>query len=155
MPTSCLKLHGEKLSWKQNSVFYFFSLGTAFYRNKDIWYMLYAYFFKENLMQLFLSWFGVTRMAKNAEKDILVEYSKSNLCFHYGRVIHVINLFFYGEHDGNIFVLIWRHQDGLERREGHPGGVQQEKLRFPLWTCDTCYNPIFLRRIRWKIFIMI
>ena len=54
---------------------------------------------------------------------------------------------FYGDYDGNIFILIWRHQDGLERREGHPGGVQQEKLMFPLSTCDTCYNPIFL----WKI----
>ena len=28
----------------------------------------------------------------------------------------------------NIFILIWRHQDGLECREGHPGGMQQEEL---------------------------
>ena len=67
-------------------------------------------------------------------------------------MIHVITLFFYGEYDGNIFILIWRHQDGLEHREGHPGEVQQEKLMFPLWTCNTCYNPIFLWRTRWKYF---
>ena len=78
-------------------------------------------------MQLFLYQFGFTRMAQNAEKDILVVYSKRNVCFYYGRVIHVITLFFYGEYDGNIFILIWRHQDGLERREEHPGGVQQDK----------------------------
>ena len=64
------------------------------------------------------------------------EYSKKNLCFNYRHVIHVINLFFYGEYDGNSFTLIWRHQDGLECREGHPGGVQQEKLIFPLLLCD-------------------
>ena len=69
-------------------------------------------------------------------------------------MIHVINLFFYGEHDGNIFVLIWRHQDGLERRKGHPGGVQQENLWFPLWTCDTYCNPIFLWRKQWKYFYL-
>ena len=66
-------------------------------------------------------------MALNTEKDILVVYSKRNVCFYYGRVIHVITLFFYGEYDGNIFILIWRHQDGLERREEHSGGVQQDK----------------------------
>ena len=68
-------------------------------------------------------------MALNTEKDILVVYSKRNVC---GRVIHVITLFFYGEYDGNISILILRHQDGLECREGHLGGVQQEKLMFPL-----------------------
>ena len=80
-----------------------------------------------NTMEIFSFWFGVTRMALNTEKDILVVYSKRNVCFYYGRVIHVITLFFYGEYDGNIFILIWRHQDGLERREEHPGGVQQDK----------------------------
>ena len=65
--------------------------------------------------------------ALNTEKDILVVYSKRNICFHYRSVIHVITLFFYGEYDGNIFILIWRHQNGLERREEHPGGVQQDK----------------------------
>ena len=103
-------------------------------------------------MQLFLYQFGFTRMAQNAEKDILVVYSKRNICFHYRSVIHVITLFFYAEYDGNIFILIRRHQDGLEHREGHPGGVQQEKCMFLLWTCDTCYYPIFLWRIRWKYF---
>ena len=39
---------------------------------------------------------------------------------------------FYGEYDGNIFILIWRHQDGLVHREGHPGEVQQEKIMFTL-----------------------
>ena len=66
-------------------------------------------------------------MALNAEKDILMEYSKINLCFHYGRVIHFITLFFYGKYNGNMFILIWNNQDGLERREEHPGGVQQDK----------------------------
>ena len=103
-------------------------------------------------MQLFLYQFGFTRMAQNAEKDILVVYSKRNICFHYRSVIHVITLFFYAKYDGNIFILIRRHQDGLEHREGHPGGVQQEKCMFLLWTCDTCYYPIFLWRIRWKYF---
>ena len=40
-------------------------------------------------------------------------------------------------------IFIPHHQDGLERREGHSGGVQQEKLIFPLWTYDTSYNSIF------------
>ena len=40
--------------------------------------------------------------------------------------------FFYGEHDGNVFILIWRHQDGLVHREGHLGEVQQEKIMFTL-----------------------
>ena len=67
-------------------------------------------------------------MALNAEKDILEEYSKRNLCSHYRRVIHVITLFFYDKYDGNNFILIWHNQDGLECREGRPGGVQQDKL---------------------------
>ena len=92
-------------------------------------------------------------MALNTEKDILVVYSKRNVCFYYGRVIHVITLFFYGEYDGNIFILIWRHQDGLEHREGHPGEVQQEKLMFPLWTCNTCYNPISFMTNTMEIFL--
>ena len=70
-------------------------------------------------------------------------------------MIHVITLFFYAEYDGNIFILIWRHQDGLEHREGHPGEVQQEKLMFPLWTCDTCYYPIFYGEYDGNIFILI
>ena len=70
-------------------------------------------------------------------------------------MIHVITLFFYGEYDGNIFILIWRHQDGLEHREGHPGEVQQEKLMFPLWTCNTCYNPIFYGEYDGNISILI
>ena len=69
-------------------------------------------------------------------------------------MIYVICLFFHGEFDAIVFILIWRHQDGLERREGHPGGVQQEKLRFPLWTCDTYCNPIFLWRTQWKYFYL-
>merc|ERR1712015_74148 len=81
-------------------------------------------------MQWFLYRFGLTRMALNTEKDILMEYSKRNLCFHYGRVLHFITLFFYGKYYGNMFILIWNNQDGLERREEHPGGVQKDK---------TCY----------------
>ena len=71
-------------------------------------------------------------MALNTEKDILVVYSKRNVCFYYGRVIHVITLFFYGEYDGKVFILIWRHQEGLVHREGHLGEVQQEKIMFTL-----------------------
>ena len=67
-------------------------------------------------------------------------------------MIYVINLIFHGDFDAIVFISIWLHQDGLERREGHPGGVQQEKCMFLLWTCDTCYYPIFLWRIRWKYF---
>ena len=70
-------------------------------------------------------------------------------------MIHVITIFFYVEYDGNILILIWRHQDGLEHREGHPGEVQQEKLMFPLWTCNTCYNPIFYGEYDGNISILI
>ena len=54
------------------------------------------------------------------------------LCLHYDCVIHVITVFFYGKYDGNISILIFHHQDGLECREGHLDGVQQEKHMFPL-----------------------
>ena len=84
-------------------------------------------FFMANTMEIFLSWFCVTRMALNAEKDILEEYSKRNLCSHYRRVLYVVTLFFYDKYEGN-FILIWHNQDGLECREGRPGGVQQDKL---------------------------
>ena len=47
-------------------------------------------------------------------------------------MIYVINIIFYGDFDAIVFISIWLHQDGLERREGHPGGVQQEKHLFPL-----------------------
>ena len=52
-------------------------------------------------------------------------------------MIYVINLIFHGDFDAIVFISIWLHQDGLERREWHPGGVQKEKHMFPLWTCDT------------------
>ena len=55
-----------------------------------------------------------------------------------------MTLIFYGENDGNIFSPIKGHQGCLERREPHPGGVQQEKHMFLLYMCDTSYNPIFL-----------
>ena len=71
-------------------------------------------------------------MALNTKKDILVKYNKRNLCLHYERVIHVITVFSYGEYDGNISIFILHHQDGLECREGHLGGVQQDKHMFPL-----------------------
>ena len=61
-----------------------------------------------------------------------IEKYKRNLCLHYERVIHVITVFSYGEYDGNISILILHHQDGLECREGHLGGVQQDKHMFPL-----------------------
>ena len=38
------------------------------------------------------------------------------------------NPIFYDKYDGNNFILIWHNQDGLECREGRPGGVQQDKL---------------------------
>ena len=43
-------------------------------------------------------------------------------------MIYVINLIFHGDFDAIVFISIWLHQDGLERQEGHPGGVQQDKL---------------------------
>ena len=42
-------------------------------------------------------------------------------------MIHVIHLFLHSACDENVFFPIGAHQDGLERREQHPGGVQQEK----------------------------
>ena len=72
-------------------------------------------------MKMVLSRFRATRMAWDVENDILVEYSKKNLCFNYKHVIHLISLFFYGEYNGDISTLIWRHQDGPEGRERHPG----------------------------------
>merc|ERR1712015_408282 len=62
---------------------------------------------------------------------------------------------FLWEYDENIFILILHHQDGLEHREGHPDGVQQEKLMFPLWTCYTFYNPIFYGKYYGNMFILI
>ena len=42
----------------------------------------------------------------------------------------------------------WSHQDGLDRRQQHPSGLQQEKLMalfiMALCMCDTSYNPILL-----------
>ena len=49
-------------------------------------------------------------------------------------VIHLRTLFFHCDYDGNVFLIIQRPQDGLERRERYPGAVQQGKLMFPLWT---------------------
>ena len=89
MPTNCLKLHGEKLSCKQISVFHFFSLGTSLSKQRHM--------------------------------------------------IYVICLFFQGEFDAIIFILIWRQKDGLEHREGHPGGVQREDLMFPLWAREVIH----------------
>ena len=60
----------------------------------DMWYMLLPYFFMVNTMEMFLFWFGVTRMALYTEKDILVKYNKRKLCLHYDCVIHVITVFF-------------------------------------------------------------
>ena len=39
----------------------------------------------------------------------------------YIRIMHVITLFFYGEFDENGFISIQSDQDGLGRREQHPG----------------------------------
>ena len=43
--------------------------------------------------------------------------------------MHDITLFFHDAFDKNVFcryLSIRVHQDGLERRERHPGGVQQD-----------------------------
>ena len=45
----------------------------------------------------------------------------------YTCVMHVITLFFNGAFDENVFIPIRAHQDGLERREQHPGRVQRDK----------------------------
>ena len=73
----------------------------------------------------------------------------------YRHVIHVITLFFYGDHDENVFFPIQSHQRGLERRERQPGGVQQEKLDVMFRRCDTSYNPIFYGEYNGNVFIMI
>ena len=41
-------------------------------------------------------------------------------------MIHDITQFFHDAFDKNVFFPIRVHQDGLERRERHPGGVQQD-----------------------------
>ena len=51
--------------------------------------------------------------------------------------MHVIILFVHSAFDENVFITIKTHQDGLERREGHPDGVQQEKLDFMFMMFDT------------------
>ena len=51
------------------------------------------------------------------------------------------------------FFSIQCHQGCLERREWHPGGVQQEKLGVMFWTCGTFYNP-FLWHHQCKIFFI-
>ena len=68
-------------------------------------------------------------------------------------MIYFISLIFHGDFDAIVFILIGPHQDNLEHREGHPGVAQQEKLMFPLWTCNTCYNPIFFTANMIKIFL--
>ena len=50
--------------------------------------------------------------------------------FIYRHVMYAITLFLYGDYKNNIFCSIWSLQDGLVRRELHPGGVQQEKLDY-------------------------
>ena len=57
--------------------------------------------------------------------------------------MHGITLFFHGMFDENVFIRIRTHQYGLERRERHPVGLQQEKLHFMFMMCDTFENPIF------------
>ena len=54
-------------------------------------------------------------------------YKSQKIPFIYTYVIHVINLLFHGAFDENVFIPIRAHQDGLERRERHPGRVQQDK----------------------------
>ena len=58
---------------------------------------------------------------RRTRKTSWLSTARTNLCFNYGHVIHLISLFFCGKYDGDIFTLIWRHQNVLERREGHPG----------------------------------
>ena len=53
--------------------------------------------------------------------------TKSMFPYIYRHVIHVITLFFHGEFDKNGFIPIQSDQDGLGRREQHPGGLQQDK----------------------------
>ena len=56
------------------------------------------------------------------------------MCCFYGNKFYSILFYstfhnpnFYGKYHGNMFILIWNNQDCLERREEHPGGVQQDK----------------------------
>ena len=70
--------------------------------------------------------------------------------------MHGITLFFHGTFDENVFIRIRTHQYGLERREQHPVGVQQEKLHFMFhfmfMMCDTFENPIFLCEYNGNVF---
>ena len=68
---------------------------------------------------------------------------------------YVINLIFHGDFDAIVFISIWLHQDGLEGREGDPGGVQQEKRMFLLWTCDTVITLFFYGEYDGNISILI
>ena len=49
--------------------------------------------------------------------------------------------------------MIQGPQDVVELRERHPGGVQQEKLMFLLWVCDTLLT--FYGKHNGNVFIMI
>ena len=51
--------------------------------------------------------------------------------------MHVITLFFHGTFDESIFIPKRAHQDGIERRERHHGGVQQDKFDFMFIMCDS------------------
>ena len=56
--------------------------------------------------------------------------------------------------DENVFIRIRTHKYGLERRERHPVGVQQEELHFMFMMCDTFENPIFLCEYDGNVLIM-
>ena len=66
--------------------------------------------------------------------------------------MHVITLFFHGEHDGNIFFPIQSHQSGLERRERHPGGVQQVKFDVIFYYVKYILQPYFFMANTMEIF---
>ena len=74
-----------------------------------------------NSMKMVLARFRTTRLAWDVENDILVEYSKKKILFQLWTCDTCYKPIFYGEYDRDIFTLIWRHHNGLERREGHPG----------------------------------
>ena len=69
-----------------------------------------------------------TVLTGGGEGRIPLPPMKSMFPYIYRRVIHVITLFFHGEFDKNGFIPIQSDQDGLGRREQHPGGPQQDKI---------------------------
>ena len=105
-----------------------------------------------NKIYIVLPWFGVTRMARKAKKNILVEYNKKKLLFQLWTCDTSYKLIFYGEYNRDIYTLIWRHHDCPEGRERYPGWVEQEKTYVSIIDMWYMLKAYFLWGIRWRYF---